>query len=84
MYWPDLAGVHREETVEEDKNTDQGGGDQHAGVPAQPRKVQTDFLTKVTPARETERQRDSEVRIHQQTELIKAGGVYLQWSWVCR
>lgn len=54
--WPDLAGVHSEETIEEDKNANHGSRDQHAGVPAQPRKVKTDFLTKVTPARETERQ----------------------------
>lgn len=53
---PDLARVHGEETIEEDKNTDQGGRDQHASVPAQPCKVKTDFLTKVSPGWETERQ----------------------------
>lgn len=57
--WPDLARVHREETIEEDKNANQGRRDQHASVPAQPRKVKTDFLTKVPPGR------DRVVRIHQ-------------------
>lgn len=54
VHWPDLAGVHSEETIQEDKNANQGGGDQHAGVPAQPCKVKTYLLTKVPPARETE------------------------------
>lgn len=53
MNWPDLARVHREETVEEDKNANQGRRDQHASVPAQPRKVKTDFLTEVPPGRDT-------------------------------
>lgn len=51
---PDLAGVHSEETIQEDKNANQGGRDQHAGVPAQPCKVKTDFLPKVPPGREIE------------------------------
>ena len=51
--WPDLTRVHGEETVEEDKNTNQGGRDQHAGVPAQPRKVKADFLSEVTSEGET-------------------------------
>lgn len=59
--WPHLAGVHGEETVEEDKNANQGRRDQHASVPAQPRKVEADFLTKVPPGR------DRRVRAHQQT-----------------
>lgn len=50
--WPDLAGVHGEEAIEEDKNANQGCRDQHAGVPAQPRKVKTNFLTKVSSVRE--------------------------------
>lgn len=53
--WPDLAWIHGEEAIEEDKNTNQGSRDQHAGVPAQPGKVKTYFLTKVPPERETER-----------------------------
>lgn len=52
---PDLAWVHGEEAIEEDKNTNQGSRDQHAGVPAQPCKVKTNFLTKVSPERETDR-----------------------------
>lgn len=48
-----MAGVHREETIEEDKNANQGCRDQHASVPAQPCKVKTDFLTKVPPGRDT-------------------------------
>lgn len=52
--WPDLTRVHSEETIEEDKNANQGCWDQHAGVPAQPCKVKADFLTKVTPGRETQ------------------------------
>lgn len=48
---PDLAGVHGEETIEEDQQADQGGGDQHAGVPAQPGEVKTDLLAKVPPGR---------------------------------
>lgn len=59
--WPDLAGVHGEETVEEDKNANQGCRDQHAGVPAQPSKVEADFLAKVPPGR------DRRVRAQQQT-----------------
>lgn len=59
LNWPDLAGVHREETIEEDENANQGRRDQHASVPAQPCKVKTDFLTKVPPGR------DRVVRIHQ-------------------
>lgn len=51
LNWPDLAGVHSEETIEEDENTNQGSRDQHAGVPAQPRKIKADFLTKVTPGK---------------------------------
>lgn len=51
---PDLAGVHGEETVEEDQQAHQGGGDQHAGVPAQPGKVETDLLPKVPPGEEGE------------------------------
>lgn len=46
---PHLAGVHREEAVEEDQNAHQGRGDQHAGVPAQPRKIKTDLLPKIPP-----------------------------------
>jgi len=45
-----LAGVHGEQAVEEDEQADQRGGDQHAGVPAQPGEVQTDLLPKVPPA----------------------------------
>lgn len=62
MNWPDLAWVHREETIKEDENANQGGRDQHAGVPAQPRKVKADFLTKVPPERE--RRRDRAVKTH--------------------
>lgn len=46
---PDLAGVHSEEAVEEDEEADQGGGDQHARVPAQPGEIQADLLPKVAP-----------------------------------
>lgn len=53
LIWPDLAGVHSEETIEEDENANQGSRDQHASVPAQPCKIKADFLTKVTPAEET-------------------------------
>lgn len=44
-----MAGVHSEQTIEEDQKADQGGGDQHAGVPTQPGKVKTDLLPKVPP-----------------------------------
>lgn len=52
---PDLAGVHSEKTIEEDQQADQGGGDQHAGVPAQPGKVKTNLLPKVPPWREQDK-----------------------------
>lgn len=53
--WPDLAWVHREEAIEKDKNANKGCGDQHASVPAQPRKVKTDFLTKVASGSKTKK-----------------------------
>lgn len=61
--WPDLAGVHSEETIQEDKNANQGSRDQHAGVPAQPRKVKTDFLPKVPPRRESHRSTEMTISV---------------------
>lgn len=80
--WPDLAGVHGEETIEEDKNANQGGRNQHAGVPAQPCKVKTDFLTKVTSRRQTEKQCGQNPAISC-CLLIKPGHALLQQSCGC-
>lgn len=72
--WPDLARVHREETIQEDKNANQGGRDQHTGVPAQPGKVQTDFLTKVPPGKKTGR---SKFNNKLRRWLVKLGGKWI-------
>ena len=54
LVWPDLAGVHGEEAIQEDKETDQSCGDQHASVPAQPGKIQSYLLSEVPPVRMVE------------------------------
>lgn len=46
---PDLAVIQSNDSVQKDKQSNEGGWEEHAGVPAQPGKIQPNLLSKVPP-----------------------------------
>lgn len=46
---PDLAVIQSHDSIQKDKQSNEGGREEHAGVPAQPGKIQPDLLSKVPP-----------------------------------
>lgn len=50
---PDLAVIQSGDSIQEDKQPDEGCGEEHARVPAKPGKVQPDLLSKIPPVWDT-------------------------------
>ena len=46
---PDLAVIQSNDSIQEDKQSNEGSWEEHAGVPAQPGKIQPDLLSKIPP-----------------------------------
>lgn len=46
---PDLAVIQSHDSIQKDKQSNEGGWEEHAGVPAQPGKIQPNLLSKVSP-----------------------------------
>lgn len=46
---PDLAVIQSNDSIQKDKQSNEGSWEEHAGVPAQPGKIQPNLLSKVPP-----------------------------------
>ena len=46
---PDLAVIQSDDAIQKDKQSNEGSWEEHAGVPAQPGKIQPNLLSKVPP-----------------------------------
>lgn len=50
---PDLAVIQSGDAIQEDKQPNEGRGEEHACVPAQPGKIQSNLLSKIPPVWDT-------------------------------
>lgn len=46
---PDLAVIQGGDSIQKDEQSNEGSWEEHAGVPAQPGKIQPNLLSKVPP-----------------------------------